>query len=76
MRKITKRQSEVLETISQFIDQKGYPPSYRQLMKELGVNSPSTVKGLLDALKRKEYITWQEGLPRTLRLLEERAQQN
>ncbi|WP_445429625.1 hypothetical protein [Bacillus atrophaeus] len=38
-------------------------------MNLLGVTSPSTVKGLLDALKRKEYVTWEVGLPRTLKIM-------
>ncbi|MEC1756037.1 hypothetical protein [Bacillus mojavensis] len=35
----------------------------------LGVTSSSTLKGLLDALKRKEYVTWEAGSPRTLKVI-------
>ncbi len=38
-------------------------------MNMLGLTSPSTVKGLLDALKRKEYVTWEAGFPRTLKVI-------
>ncbi|GEK27377.1 hypothetical protein [Bacillus spizizenii] len=31
---------------------KGFAPTYRELMNMLGLTSPSTLKGLLDALKR------------------------
>ncbi|MEG7284451.1 MULTISPECIES: hypothetical protein [Bacillus] len=27
------------------------------------------MKGLLDALKRKEYVTWEAGSPRTLKII-------
>jgi repressor LexA len=33
------------------------------------LKSTSSVKGLLDALRRKEYVTWEEGLPRTLKVV-------
>ncbi|WP_277714573.1 transcriptional regulator [Bacillus atrophaeus] len=52
MRKITERQFETLQVIEKYIKEKGFAPTYRELMNLLGVTSPSTVKGLLDALKR------------------------
>ncbi|MEC2308608.1 LexA family protein [Bacillus atrophaeus] len=63
MRKITERQFETLQVIEKYIKEKGFAPTYRELMNLLGVTSPSTVKGLLDALKRKEYVTWEVGSP-------------
>ncbi|QYX42700.1 transcriptional regulator [Bacillus inaquosorum] len=53
MRKITERQYETLQVIEKYINEKGFAPTYRELMNMLGLTSPSTVKGLLDALKRK-----------------------
>ncbi|MEW5069626.1 transcriptional regulator [Bacillus subtilis] len=69
MRKITERQFETLQVIEKYIKEKGFAPTYRELMNLLGLTSPSTVKGLLDALRRKEYVTWEEGLPRTLKVV-------
>ncbi|MED1124197.1 transcriptional regulator [Bacillus atrophaeus] len=69
MRKITERQFEALQVIEKYIKEKGFAPTYRELMNLLGVTSPSTVKGLLDALKRKEYVTWEVGSPRTLKII-------
>ncbi|MCP1460221.1 MULTISPECIES: LexA family protein [Bacillus] len=74
MRDMTKRQSETLQAIIHFINEHGVAPTYRELMKHLGLSSTSTVKGHLDKLKEKNYITWQNGCPRTLKL-EKRAQQ-
>ncbi|MCY8464933.1 transcriptional regulator [Bacillus atrophaeus] len=69
MRKITERQFETLQVIEKYIKEKGFAPTYRELMNLLGVTSPSTVKGLLDALKRKEYVTWEVESPRTLKII-------
>lgn len=69
MRKITERQFETLQVIEKYINEKGFAPTYRELMDLLGLTSKSTVKGLLDALRRKEYITWEQGLPRTLKIM-------
>ncbi|MGE0909581.1 hypothetical protein ACQGRJ_20255 [Bacillus atrophaeus] len=35
-------------------------------MNLLAVTSPSTVKGLLDALKRKEYVTMGSWIPQNI----------
>lgn len=69
LRKITERQLETLQVIEKYINEKGFAPTYRELMNMLGLTSPSTVKGLLDALKRKEYVTWEAGSPRTLKVI-------
>ncbi|MBL4974782.1 transcriptional regulator [Bacillus halotolerans] len=69
MRKITERQYETLQVIEKYINEKGFAPTYRELMNLLGLTSTSTVKGLLDALRRKEYVTWEAGSPRTLKIV-------
>lgn len=69
MRNLTKRQEDALHAISNFLNQYGVAPTHRELMEELGLRSTSSVKGLLDRLREKNYVTWQEGLPRTIKLL-------
>ncbi|MCY9097464.1 transcriptional regulator [Bacillus inaquosorum] len=69
MRKITERQFETLQVIENYIKEKGFAPTYRELMNLLGLTSTSSVKGLLDALRRKEYVTWEVGSPRTLKIV-------
>ncbi|AUS12461.1 MULTISPECIES: LexA family protein [Bacillus] len=73
MRKITERQFETLQVIENYIKEKGFAPTYRELMNLLGLTSTSTVKGLLDALKRKEYVTWEVGSPRTLKIVKSKT---
>ncbi|PJN91312.1 transcriptional regulator [Bacillus sp. mrc49] len=65
----TRRQKEVLEAIKLYKSQNGYPPSFRELGEVLGLKSPSTISGMLDSLRKKGYVTWQEGRPRTLQIL-------
>ena len=67
--KLTNKQNEVLEALIQFIDNGGLPPTYRDLMKMVNLKSPSTIKGHLDQLKIKGFITWEPGLPRTLKII-------
>ncbi|TCJ04483.1 transcriptional regulator [Cytobacillus praedii] len=69
MQKLSKRQEEVLEAISQYIEKNNYPPAYRDLAAMLGLKSPSTVSNLLNSLKKKGYVNWEEGQPRTLHII-------
>ena len=66
----TKRQQEVLEAITKYIVMNGYPPSIRDLGEEVGLKSASTVSFMLTKLKEKGYVTWEEGKPRTLRVMD------
>ena len=65
----TKRQREVLEAVTNYISTNGYPPSFRDLGESLGLKSSSTISDLLDKLRNKGYVTWEEGRPRTLQVL-------
>ena len=67
----TKRQREVLEAVTNYISTNGYPPSFRDLGESLGLKSPSTISDLLDKLRKKGYVSWEEGRPRTLHVLKE-----
>ena len=67
---LTKRQKEVLEAITKYIVMNGYPPSIRDLGEEVGLKSASTVSFMLTKLKEKGYVTWQEGRPRTLKVID------
>ena len=53
---LTDRQKQVLDTLVEFRDEHGYPPSVRELMPLLGVSSLRGVTVHLDALKRKGWI--------------------
>jgi len=70
---LTARQREILSWLSQYIAERGYSPTIRELC--LAFNFASTEGALchLRPLKSKGWIVWNEGQARTLRVLEEVA---
>lgn len=56
MKKLTQKQNEVFETITQKINGDGVPPTLEELREELGMGSKNAVLSHLDALVKKGYI--------------------
>lgn len=65
---LTARQREVLETITTFCTQYGYPPSIRELGHLLNISSLRGVTIHLDALEKKGYIE-RERTSRSIRIV-------
>ncbi len=53
---ITKRQQAVYDCITEFIAEKGYGPTVREVCERMGLSSPSTVHVHLKALEQKGLI--------------------
>ncbi len=53
---LTKRQKQVLDFISMFIERNGYSPSYEELATGLGLASLATVHKHIQALETKQYL--------------------
>ena len=53
----TKRQRELLAIIRSAIEANGYMPSYRDLMKLMGLSSPATIHKLMQELKKKKLLS-------------------
>ena len=53
---LTKRQQQVLQYITSFADNSGYPPSQREIAAHLKVSGTLPVMKHLDALERKGYL--------------------
>lgn len=68
-KRLTPRQQQVLDTIRAFIQEKGYPPSIRELCRALNIGSLRGVTIHLDALVRKGWIS-RERTSRSIRILE------
>ena len=66
---LTDRQAEILELIRAFWSGQGYPPTVRELQELTGIKSPNGMQNHLIALRRKGWITWEDGKSRTIRLL-------
>ena len=48
---LTTRQREILDCIVEHQNDRGYPPSVREIGEAVGLKSPATVKAHLDNLK-------------------------
>lgn len=62
--------------IEQYINNKGYPPTVRELMNELNVNSTSTVKYYLDKLVEKKLIKRSLNKNRSIELTNKNIRKN
>ncbi len=54
--RISPKQKEVLDFIVTFINEKGYPPSFREIASGLDLASPSTVHVHIHALRERGYL--------------------
>lgn len=69
MNDLTEIQKRVYFIIKDFIDQKGYSPSFRELARLNGNNSPATMQFHLRNLRDKGYIDYTDKLSRTIIIL-------
>lgn len=59
----------MLNALSNYIDEKGYVPSIREVGGMVNLASASTVYNHIEKLKDKGFITWEPGQPRTIQIL-------
>ncbi|WP_438497998.1 MarR family transcriptional regulator [Paenibacillus sp. IHBB 3054] len=69
MNYLTQRQRATLQAIVKLSGERGYPPTVREIMKEVGLTSSSTTQSLLNQLQAKGYIERQGHASRTLRVI-------
>lgn len=69
-RKITKRQQQIYDFIRAYQQEKGYPPSVREMAAAVGLSSPSTVHAHLSALEDHGLIKRDKTKPRALEVFE------
>lgn len=68
---LTERQRDIYQFIRSHIHSKGYAPSVREIGRRFGIGSPNGVACHLRALKKKDWIDWEHGRDRSIRLLNE-----
>ena len=68
---LTARQQTILDAIRTEIEQKGYPPSMRQIGDMVGLASLSSVTHQLGRLENMGYIRRDPKLPRAIEVLDE-----
>jgi repressor LexA len=71
---LSKRQQQVLEYITETVNDRGYPPSVREIGDAVGLSSPSSVHSQLSALVEMGMITRDPTKPRAIVVVESRAQ--
>jgi repressor LexA len=65
---LTARQRQILDVIVEHQNQRGYPPSVREIGEAVGLKSPATVKSHLDNLKDAGYLVRDPSKPRAIQV--------
>ena len=63
---LTGRQRKVLQVIRESVQQRGYPPSMREIGEAVGLTSTSSISYQLSILQKKGYLHRDVGRPRTV----------
>jgi repressor LexA len=71
---LTKRQAQTLDFIRQSIEERGYPPTLREIGESMGIRSTNGVNDHLRALERKGYLRREDMKSRALRLVSPEAE--
>jgi repressor LexA len=67
MNEMAPSQEKVFHVIEQYMKEKGYSPSIRDIAEESGLYR-TTITAHLKALKDKGYIIWDRGIGRSIRI--------
>jgi repressor LexA len=71
MQGLTKRQEQTLDFIRRSIEDRGYPPTLREIGEHMGIRSTNGVNDHLRALERKGYLTREDMKSRALKLVQD-----
>jgi repressor LexA len=66
---LTQRQREIYDFVVGYADERGYPPTVREIGEAVGLASPSTVHAHLANLERAGYLRRDPTKPRALELV-------
>lgn len=66
METLTKRQAQILEFVTNFIQKNTYSPSYREIGQHFGLSSTATIAEHIESLKQKGYLNHEENLARSI----------
>ena len=73
---LTERQKQVLNYIRSYAQNKGYPPSVREICKAVGLSSTASVHNHLRKLQNMHFIQRDSAKPRALELTQEASWRN
>ncbi len=66
---LSDRQRQVLDFLTDTVNDRGYPPSVREICEAVGLSSPSTVHSHLSSLVKSGYIRRDPSKPRAIEIL-------
>jgi repressor LexA len=66
MEPLTKRQAQILEYVTQYIEDNNYAPSYREIGHHFGLSSTATIAEHIESLKQKGHLSHEENLARSI----------
>lgn len=69
--KISKKQSEILEFMKNYLQDKGYPPSVREMCIGVNLKSTSSVHSHLETLEKNGYIKRDPSKPRAIEIVDD-----
>lgn len=72
-KELTPKQRRIMSFIGEFMEERGYPPSVRDIMRGAGLSSTSVVDYNLNILTSKGYLRRDRDVSRGIELLERRA---
>ncbi|MFU0558332.1 transcriptional repressor LexA [Gardnerella vaginalis] len=73
---LTDRQRKIMDAIQQCLEEHGFPPSFREIGKAVGLRSPSSVKHQLRALEMKGLIRISANKGRAIEVIGDFLQKN
>jgi len=68
-KKLTDSEQKILDFVNSQVDEKGYPPSVREICSAVGYKSTSTVHGYLERLEKNGLIQKDPTKPRALKVM-------
>ena len=74
MKKITPKQQQVFDYLTQYQQENGYPPTVREICSAIGFKSPSTAHFHLEGLIEAGYLERQTGKTRALKITAQKVQ--
>jgi REP element-mobilizing transposase RayT len=69
VKQLTEKQRTVLDFVGRYARQHGFPPTLREIGQALGLPNISAVRGHLEALEKKGYITKDPDKARSIRVV-------
>jgi len=73
MESISEKQRQILNFVADFTDERGYPPSVRDIVRGCGISSTSVAQYHINVLRRRSYIRRDPDVSRSIALVSERA---